>query len=182
MPRPSYSERSPNYKRLCDIYYNIHTSYLTLLIFPLILIVALHSTKTVFVDVHLQLIFFSSIFFALLDICQALVMSVLSTFDSTHTILNGHAIGFVKGFVVLSFLLCKCFVYAPSFQLLFLYYVGDNNRNSWWLIFIQIFVIIATIVADLAYTFSVEEKYYLNFKKIVFTFYIIFSFVVLAGI
>jgi hypothetical protein len=178
--RPSYSERSPNYKRLCDIYYNIHTSYLTLLIFPLIVIVALHSTKTVFVDVHIQMIFFSSIFFALLDICQALVMSVLSTFDENHTIFT--PIGNVKVFVVLAFLLCKSFVYAPSFQLILLYYVKENLILK-WLIFMQIILVLASAVFDLVYIVNLfKETTYLNIKKVVFTIYIFISLGLLCAV
>jgi hypothetical protein len=181
VPRPSHSTRSDNYKRLCDIYYNIHTSYLTLLIFPLILIVALHSTKIVSVDVHIQLIFFSSIFFALLDICQALVMSVLSTFHPDHTIWKGHPIGFVKGFVVLAFLLCKCFVYIPSFQLMFLYYVRTNDISR-WLTIIQVIAVGFASLVDLVYVFGVGEIYYLNSKKVVFTFYIFISLGLLCAV
>jgi len=177
--RPSYSERSPNYKRLCDIYYNIHMSYLTLLIFPLIVIVVLHSTKTVFVDVHIQMIFFSSIFFALLDICQALVTSVLSTFDSTHTIFT--PIGYVKVFVVLAFLLCKSFVYAPSFQLILLYYVRTDILR--WLIFMQIIVVLAAAVFDLVYIVNLfTETTYLNIKKGAFTLYIFISLGLLSAV
>lgn len=179
VPRPSYSERSPNYKRLCDIYYNIHMSYLTLLIFPLIVIVVLHSTKTVFVDVHIQMIFFSSIFFALLDICQALVTSVLSTFDSTHTIFT--PIGYVKVFVVLAFLLCKSFVYAPSFQLILLYYVNGEILRA--LIWTQIILVLAAAIVDLVYIGNLfTETIYLNTKKVFFTLYIFISLGLLSAV
>lgn len=183
--RPSHSERSAGYKRLCDIYYNIHMSYLMLLIFPLIVIVVLHSTKTVFVDVHIQMIFFSSIFFALLDICQALAMSVLSTFNSKHTIFT--PIGFVKGFVVLAFVLCKFFVYSPSFQLILLYYVKNtdakNNDMSRWLILFQIIVVAIAAVFDLVYiVFNLSETVYLNIKKGAFTVYIFISLGLLCGV
>jgi len=177
--RPSHKERSDSYKRLCDIYYNIHMSYLTLLIFPLIVIVVLHSTKTVLIDVHIQMIFFSSIFFALLDICQALVTSVLSTFHEKHIIFT--PIGNVKVFVVLAFLLCKSFVYAPSFQLILLYYV--NSEILRWLILMQIILVLAAALFDLVYIVNLfTETMYLNIKKGAFTLYIFISLGLLSAV
>jgi hypothetical protein len=167
---PTHTNRSEAYTRLCDIYYNIHMSYLMLLIFPLVVILALHSTNTVLVDVHIQLIFFSSIFVALLDICQALVMGVLSTFNTTVEISD--PIELVKVFVVLAFVLCKLFVCIPSFQLMFLYYVGGYSFS---LILMQVLAVGAASVVDLVYTFGLSEIYYLKIKKVIFTIYIFVS-------
>jgi hypothetical protein len=169
---PTHTNRSEEYTRLCDIYYNIHMSYLMLLIFPLVVILALHSTKTVLVDVHIQLIFFSSIFVALLDICQALVMGVLSTFNTTVDISD--PIELVKVFVVLAFVLCKLFVCVPSFQLMFLYYVGVDYK-PWCLIFFQVLAVGAASIFDLVYTFGLSEIDYLKIKKVIFTIYIFVS-------
>lgn len=171
---PTHIEQSSAYTRLCDIYFNIHTSYLMLLIFPLVWIVALNGTGKVIVDVHIQLIFFSVIFVAFLDICQALVMSVLQTFDATHTLLNKHPIGLVKTFVVLAFYLCKAFVYIPSVQLMFLYYATDVE----WaraLIIVQIVIVGISFFLDLFITVGIDrytETYYLYIKKGVFVAYV----------
>lgn len=171
---PKYFEQSTAYKRLCDIYFNIHTSYLMLLIFPLVWIVALNGTGKVIVDVHIQLIFFGVIFVAFLDICQALVMSVLQTFDGTHTILNnGHPIGLVKTFVVLAFYLCKAFVYIPSVQLMFLYYATDGYSRL--LIIFQIVIVIISLLLDLSIIVGIDkytETFYLYMKKGSFVAYI----------
>ena len=138
-----------------------------LLIFPLVWIVALNGTGKVIVDVHIQLIFFGVIFVAFLDICQALVMSVLQTFDAKHTLLNKHPIGLVKTFVVLAFYLCKAFVYIPSVQLMFLYY---TTAGSWshWLIILQIAIVVISFVLDLSIIVGMDkytETYYLYIKK-----------------
>lgn len=170
---PTSIEQSTPYTRLCDIYFNIHTSYLMLLIFPLVWIVALNGTGKVIVDVHIQLIFFGVIFVAFLDICQALVMSVLQTFDATHTLLKSHPIGLVKTFVVLAFYLCKAFVYIPSVQLMFLYYATDVQ----WaraLIIVQIVIVGISFFLDLFITIGIDmytETYYLYIKKGVFVAY-----------
>ena len=170
---PQYIEQSTAYTKLCDIYFNIHTSYLMLLIFPLVWIVALNGTGKVIVDVHIQLIFFGVIFVAFLDICQALVMGVLQTFDATHTLLKAHPIGLVKTFVVLAFYLCKFFVYIPSVQLMFLYYATDVE----WaraLIIVQIVIVGISFVLDLSIIVGMDkytETYYLYIKKGVFVAY-----------
>lgn len=169
---PQYIEQSTAYKRLCDIYFNIHTSYVVLLIFPLVWIVALNANPKVIVDVHIQLIFFSVIFVAFLDICQALVMSVLQTFDETHTILKAHPIGLVKTFVVLAFYLCKAFVYIPSIQLMFLYYTKDVILSQALIIAQLVIVIIAFFLDLLILIGAFTETYYLYIKKGFFVAYI----------
>jgi hypothetical protein len=169
---PKHIAQSTAYTRLCDIYFNIHTSYLMLLIFPLVWIVALNGSGKVIVDVHIQLIFFSVIFVAFLDICQALVMSVLQTFDETHTILKGDPIGLVKTFVVLAFYLCKAFVYIPSIQLMFLYYA---TGGSWpqVLIIAQIVIVIIAFLLDMSIIIGAfTETYYLYIKKGFFVAYV----------
>ena len=175
---PKYFEQSTAYKRLCDIYFNIHTSYLMLLIFPLVWIVALNGTGKVIVDVHIQLIFFGVIFVAFLDICQALVMSVLQTFDATHTLLKAHPIGLVKTFVVLAFYLCKAFVYIPSIQLMFLYYVTGPSYSQTLIIF-QIVIVAISLLLDLSIIIGMDnysETYYLYIKK---TFFVLYTWSVL---
>ena len=143
-----------------------------LLIFPLVWIVALNGTGKVIVDVHIQLIFFGVIFVAFLDICQALVMGVLQTFDATHTLLKAHPIGLVKTFVVLAFYLCKAFVYIPSIQLMFLYYA---TGGSWpqVLIIVQLVIVIIAFLLDLSIiTGAFTDTYYLYIKKGFFVAYI----------
>ena len=169
---PQYIVQSTAYQRLCDIYFNIHTSYLMLLIFPLVWIVALNGTGKVIVDVHIQLMFFSVIFVAFLDICQSLVMSVLQTFDKTHTLLQGDPIALVNTFVVLAFHLCKAFVYIPSIQLMFLYYVTGPSYSQ-TLIIVQIVIVGISFFLDLLITVGAfTETYYLYIKKGLFVAYV----------
>ena len=143
-----------------------------LLIFPLVWIVALNGTGKVIVDVHIQLMFFSVIFVAFLDICQSLVMSVLQTFDKTHTLLQGDPIALVNTFVVLAFHLCKAFVYIPSIQLMFLYYVTGPSYSQ-TLIIVQIVIVGISFFLDLLITVGAfTETYYLYIKKGLFLVYV----------
>jgi hypothetical protein len=96
-----------SYRKFQEIYRNIHVSYLMLLLFPMVSLLALVRTQIQIVDVHVQLIFFSTIFFAVLDIMQSRVSSVLASFKQENSLSN--AIGTIKIFVVLAFTLAKLF-------------------------------------------------------------------------
>jgi hypothetical protein len=124
---PTETKNDAN-KRLYEIYGMLHTSHLLLVIFPLVLILALAKTKNVIVDVHVQLIFFSSIFLAVLEIIQTRVLSVLAFSKD-----NGYdAIRYIKIFVSLALLLAKAFVYVPSLQIIFMYTTGGTPE--FWLV------------------------------------------------
>jgi len=150
------------YTRLQDMYLNIYGAYLVLLVMPLFTVLALTMMKNVVVDVFVQLIFFSSIFFAVLDIFQTRVMSVLASLDQTASAVSATAaarpgpVGFfwVKGFVVISFILCKLLVIVPAWQLLLQYY-ALNYSQSWYLVVWQIVLFALTSVFDLAYIANV---------------------------
>ena len=138
------------YRRLEDMYLNIHVSYLILLLMPLFVILALTSTHQLVVDVHVQLIFFSSVFFALLDIFQTRVMSVLASLTQSGHMSVRTPVGMVKFFVVLAFVLCKLLVLVPAWQLLFKYYTPDGSV-SYFLVVWQIVLFAVASAVDLLY-------------------------------
>jgi hypothetical protein len=144
LPEPTTDDAN---KRLHEIYGMLHTSHLLLVIFPLVLILALVKTQNVIVDVHLQLIFFSSIFLAVLDIIQTRVFSVLASFQE-NSITTG--IGKIKLFVSLAFLLAKAFVYAPSLQIILVYYT-KQYQSEWWLVFFASLLFVILSVLELVY-------------------------------
>ena len=135
-------------RRLRDMYGMLHTSHLLLVIFPLVLVLALAKTKNVIVDVHLQLIFFSSIFFAVLDIIQTRVVSVLASFNSGDSI--GTPVGNVKFFVSLAFFLAKLFVYVPTLQIILVYYT-KLYESEWWLVFCPSLLFLILILLEFVY-------------------------------
>ena len=188
------------YTRLQDMYLNIYGAYLVLLVMPLFTVLALTMMKQVVVDVFVQLIFFSSIFFAVLDIFQTRVMSVLAsltqTGSSVPTGVPAPPVGFffVKCFVVLAFILCKLLVIVPAWQLLLKYYALDESQ-SWWLVVWQIVLFALASVCDLAYISDMfngtpaptvetqdaqvkptsPEKRHVFFKQLIVGFYLVTS-------
>ena len=138
------------YRRFEDMYLNIHVSYLVLLLTPLFLILALAAGKQVVVDVHVQLFFFSSIFFAVLDVFQTRVTSVLASLTQTDQMSVSTPLGMVKGFVVLAFILCKLLVCVPSWQLLLKYYALSDSV-SYYLVVWQIVLFGFASAVDLMY-------------------------------
>jgi len=138
------------YRRLEDMYLNIHVSYLVLLLTPLFLILALTAGEKVVVDVHVQLLFFSSIFFAVLDVFQTRVMSVLASLTQTGHMSVHTPLGMVKSFVVLAFILCKLLVCVPAWQLLLKYYAPDGSV-SYFLVVWQIVLFGFASAVDLLY-------------------------------
>lgn len=176
------------YRRLEDMYLNIHASYLVLLLLPLFLILALTAAQKVVVDVHLQLFFFSSIFFAVLDIFQTRVMSVLASLTQSSA-----PAGFfiVKFFVVLAFILCKLLVIVPTWQLLLAYYARDGSASNWLVVW-QIVLFAMASVVDLLYIsdyynpkttitpapdadISSPEKVHVMYRRLGLAFYLVAS-------
>lgn len=142
------TDTSDSYRKFQEIYRNIHVSYLMLLLFPMVSLLALVRTERKIVDVHVQLIFFSTIFFAVLDIIQSRVASVLASFQQENSVDN--AIGTIKIFVVLAFTLAKFFVFIPAYQLTVRYYTKTDDL-AFWLVVPQLVAFIALSVFDLAY-------------------------------
>lgn len=134
--------------KLQAIYRNIHVSYLMLLLFPLVSMLALVKSNIKVVDVHVQLIFFSSIFFAVLDVFQSRVSSVLASFTEENSIKTG--IGEIKTFVVLAFILAKLFVFVPAFQLTVVYYT-KTGYLEFGLVLTQLLVLAVLSALDLFY-------------------------------
>ena len=121
-----------------------------LLLFPMVSLLALVRTERKIVDVHVQLIFFSTIFFAVLDIIQSRVASVLASFQQENSVSMTNAIGTIKGFVVLAFILAKLFVFAPAYQVTIVYYTKRDDL-AFYLVLAQLVVLIALSVVDLVY-------------------------------
>jgi hypothetical protein len=148
----AFAAQSPSYMRLQTIYRNIHVSYLMLLLFPLVSILALTKAHTYnntrIVDVHVQLIFFSSIFFAVLDIMQSRVSSVLASFTQANSMKT--AIGEIKIFVVLAFVLAKLFVFVPAYQLTARFYI-QTGTVEFGLVLTQLLVFSVLSGLDLLY-------------------------------
>lgn len=144
------TETSESYRNYQEIYRNIHVSYLMLLLFPLVSLLSLVRSERQIVDVHVQLIFFSAIFFAVLDIIQSRVASVLASFQQENSVSMTNAIGTIKGFVVLAFILAKLFVFAPAYQVTIVYYTKRDDL-SFGLVLAQLIVLIALSVVDLVY-------------------------------
>ena len=96
---------------------NIYLSYACLLMLPPVVLFILSHTHDAIFDVHIQLVFFSFLFYATLDVFQtrttAVLMCIRDKDDAMTTELH-----FVQIFVVLAFFLCKCFVLMPSLVLL----------------------------------------------------------------
>ena len=101
---------------------HIYVSYACLLMFPLVVLFILAHTHTPLVDVHIQLVFFSFIFYATLDVFQARATAVLLCVCTPETdelkAKHTQELQVVKFFVVLAFFLCKCFVLLPALVLL----------------------------------------------------------------
>jgi hypothetical protein len=111
---------------------NIYMSYVTLLMFPLVVVFVLAHSHDAIVDVHIQLVFFSFVFYATLDVFQTRTTAVLACLQEHYSPklpeeptdeekLQGKLDGQlkrVKIFVVLAFCLCKCFVLMPALVLL----------------------------------------------------------------
>lgn len=172
-----FKAESDQYMKVQTMYRNIHVSYLMLLLFPLVSILALARAHmynhTKIVDVHVQLIFFSSIFFAVLDIMQSRVSSVLASFTQPNSMKT--AIGQIKIFVVLAFCLAKSFVFIPAYQLTAGYYI-QSNTVQFILVLAQLLVFALLSVVDLLYITSLFETLtdvmMVDFKQLFFYAYL----------
>ena len=127
------------------IYRNIYLSYASLLMFPMVVVVILTQTHRAIVDVHIQLCFFSFIFYATLDVFQTRTTAVLLCLKTE--VASTQAFGQIKLFVVLAFSLCKCFVLLPALVLLHsLYAAGLFQQAMLWVHYV---VLVGMIGADL---------------------------------
>jgi hypothetical protein len=155
----TYFAETANYKRFeAQLHLNVNTSFLLLLLLPLFALLSLTSFGRSVVDVHVQLVFFSYIFFAVLDVVQSRVVSVLASLSPGNSLASG--IGFIKAFVVLAFVLCKFFVFFPTWQLMGLYYAPQAMSVPSWLHIFEIVLVLALSVFDLAYCSGLLMMFY----------------------
>ncbi len=127
------------------MYRNIYLSYASLLMFPMVVVVILTQTYRAIVDVHIQLCFFSFIFYATLNVFQTRTTAVLLCLKTEGA--STEALGLVKLFVVLAFSLCKCFVLLPALVLLHSLYTAGLFQHA--LLSVHYVVLGGMIVADL---------------------------------
>ena len=137
---------------------NLNMSFLVLLLLPLFMILGLLDHQKPVVDVHIQLIFFSSIFFAVLDIFQMRVMPVLEDLtvlgDGIKTEdfpIFSRQLHVIKIFVVLACILCKLFVFVPTLDMVGRYYISNSSSFSWAMLACQIALFAGTAVVDLGH-------------------------------
>ena len=113
---------------------NIYLSYSCLLTLPMVAVLILSSTRTPIVDVHIQLVFLSFIFYATLDVFQTRTTAVLLClkYDPRKAVKPDkpdedqnrqqedakEPLASIKFFVVLAFFLCKCFALMPALVLM----------------------------------------------------------------
>ena len=117
---------------------NIYLSYACLLIFPLVVVLMLAQRHAAIVDVHIQLCFFSFIFYATLDVFQTRTTAILLCMETKPV--SGPAIGLIKFFVVLAFCLCKCFALLPALVLMHtLYATALFQQVMLWVHYIVLF-------------------------------------------
>ncbi len=171
---------------------NLNMSYLVLLLLPLFMILGLLDLEKNVVDVHIQLIFFSSIFFALLDIFQMRVMPVLedleiiktptqndSTLDEDKKI-NRHVL-YIQIFVVLACILCKLFVYVPTLELVGRYYIGGKTSSfSGIMLIFQICFLISTTAVDLIHIALYQHKLFYTICRTVIVYVFIVASLVMT--
>ena len=152
---------------------NIYLSYACLLIMPLAVVFILQHTHDAIVDVQIQLVFFSFIFYATLDVFQTRTTAVLLCLqdaepdpkptETTAKVENLEGGGsaqqklvptkltlqYIKFFVVLAFFLCKCFALMPGLVLMQREYIERGfQRNT---LGAQYIVLFGFAVADLVH-------------------------------
>jgi hypothetical protein len=150
-----------------DKHVNLNMSFLILLLLPLFMILGLLDQEKPVVDVHIQLIFFSSIFFAALDIFQMRVMPVLEELTADGCEVSSmdldkvkSYINYIKIFVVLACILCKLFVFVPTLEMVGRYYIKESNSFSYALLALQIALLIGTSLVDLLHIVWWQDKEY----------------------
>jgi hypothetical protein len=154
---------------------NIYLSYACLLTFPLVVVLMLAQRHAAVVDVHIQLCFFSFIFFATLDVFQTRTTAILLCMQTEPA--TGLGIGFIKFFVVLAFCLCKCFALLPALVLMHtLYATAWFQQATLWIHYVVLFGLVA---ADL---FHIKWQHrFTDVAKILFVLvYTAFVFIALA--
>jgi hypothetical protein len=158
------------------LHYNIYASYMILFLVPLYALLALSRSGSAVVDVHVQLIFCGCVFYAVLDVIQTRVSSVLAGMhdeivkpnqeggennqDAEAANTNNeqkhiqhqdlrHQYTFMRFFVVLAFVLTKLFVFVPCVQVISLFYTA-NDANTGSVAFAYVLVILSAVY-DLLY-------------------------------
>ena len=130
---------------------NIYLSYACLLMLPLAVVFILQHTHDAIVDVQIQLVFFSFIFYATLDVFQTRTTAVLECLEdaeadakpaqATASVENVESanqqlqpikltLHHVKFFVVLAFFLCKCFALLPGLVLMQREYIERQFQTN----------------------------------------------------
>jgi hypothetical protein len=158
------------------IHRNIYMSYALLLLFPMVVVFILSHSHKAIVDVHIQLVFFSFMFYAALDVFQTRTTSVLLCLHDMPTIeqsreqeqtkqeqeqtklrakLHNDVHG-VQVFVVLAFSLCKLFVLMPALVLLHTKY-GDQPYQHVMLAAHHV-VLFSFVLVDLLHVVSKTAK------------------------
>jgi hypothetical protein len=94
----------------------------------MVVVFMLSHTHKAIVDVHIQLVFFSFIFYATLDVFQTRTTAVLVCLKDEPN--SGPTLTFLKVFVVLAFLLCKCFALMPALVLLATLYTNHSFQDT----------------------------------------------------
>ena len=135
---------------------NLNMSFLVLLLLPFFMILGLLDHKNPVVDVHIQLIFFSAILFAVLDIFQMRVMPVLEDltvqgdgFKTEDYPILSRQLHFIKIFVVLACILCKLFVFVPTLEMVGRYYNSYQSSLSHVMWACQVALLVAACCVDL---------------------------------
>jgi len=126
---------------------NIYLSYSSLLMFPLLVLFILSQSHAAVVDVHIQLVFFSFIFYSTLDVFQTRTTAVLLCLK--HEAAAGPQLSLVKFFVVFAFIACKCFALMPALVLLQTKYgqTGFQAATLW----VHYVVLVGFAAADLVH-------------------------------
>ena len=155
---------------------NIYMSYVLLLMFPMVVVFMLSHTHKAIVDVHIQLVFFSFMFYAALDVFQTRTTSVLLCLHDiprleTPTPVNRDKpteaerteleqvqtknalypklekdVHAVRLFVVLAFSLCKLFALVPALVLLQTKYAEESYQHV--MLVMHYVVLITFVFAD----------------------------------
>jgi len=173
---------------------NIYLSYVSLLMFPLVVVFVLAHSHDAIVDVHIQLVFFSFIFYAALDVFQTRTTAVLACLQEQYRPrlpdepteeekLQGKLDGQlkrVKFFVVLAFCLCKCFALLPALVLLQTQYNERAFQRA--TLAVHYVVLIGFALADLLHI-TIKKKFDMTLdmlKLLLMVVYVSFIFIAMC--